>query len=256
MNSLPASDTKWLIQADRIRPQTDVQERPLAPLSCQIAVTGITCLLGEQSDVMDRYLRALAGLLPLEAGELQLLGQPIGQISAPQWPGLRMRLGYMLRGMPLLSVLNGLENVILPALYHGIQTRQQATEQAKKLLQQLACDADLQQLPAYLSPLERCQLAIARTVILSPEVLLMDEPYHSLQRHEFTVIDHFLAHWGQQHALIVATENLHFVKLHANDILYIGAESILCFDSWQSLCQSEHREVQDYLQCYHQHFDI
>lgn len=256
MSQPPVSDTTWLIEAEAIQPQSVDHKQALAPLSCRIASTGITCLLGEQSDIVDCYLRALAGLQPIMGGELQLLGQPVRQITAQQWPGLRIRLGYILRGMPLLSVLNGLENVILPALYHGLKTRQQATEQATQLLQQLACDAELQQLPAHLSPLQRYQLAIARTIILSPDVLLIDEPYHALQRYEFAAIDHFLAHWGQQHALIVATENLHFVKHHANNILYIGNNNVLCFASWQSLCQSNNSEVQDYLQRYHQHFDI
>ena len=229
---------------------------PLPPLDCEIPATGITCMIGQDSRKLDAYLRGLCGAEVSAQGELQLFDELAETIPSEQWPMLRMRLAYLSRTAPLLSVLSAMENVILPALYHQRYDRDAAEQIAVDLLADLQCECDLSLLPAFLTPLQRTQLAIARMAILDPDALFLDEPYHELELSERTLIDHFLEQWGQQHALIIGTRSLRFVRAYADRIIFAGNNSLYHFASWQDLCQSDHGEVQNYLQQYHHNYDL
>jgi energy-coupling factor transporter ATP-binding protein EcfA2 len=94
------------------------------------------------------------------------------------------------------------------------------------------------------------QLAIARTVILDPVVLFLEEPYHELDVRDHERINEFLLDWAQQRTLVMSTRNLHFVRNHATRIVFPGSHSIYYFDSWHQLTESNAEEVEEYLHHY------
>jgi polar amino acid transport system ATP-binding protein len=238
------------IKAVNLEPWYLDEGQHLPPLSIEIPNQGTTCLVGNNSTILAEYLRALGGVDDFRAGQLYLFGEPFAGISQEHWQQLRLKLGFVDRTAPILSVLNGLENVILPTLYHKRMSRAEAETAAKGLLIELDCQADLSLLPAYLTPLERTQLAIARSVILEPPVMLLEEPYHELDSNENDRISTFLAEWSQKHSLVISTRNLNFVKNQANRIIFADQEKILYFDSWQEFVQSDETLVSKYLQQY------
>ncbi|MGM0593474.1 MAG: ATP-binding cassette domain-containing protein [Pseudomonadota bacterium] len=242
----------WIL-ADRLVPWF---ESPLPPLTLRLEAPGTTCLIGAHSEHLTAYLRTLGGIDPPLSGSLQLFGEPLEGMGQRQWQQLRPRLGFVTRTAPLLSVLNGLDNITLPALYHRHLTRPQARRRAEELLQELAFEADTNSLPAYLSPLQRTQLAIARAAILSPPVLFLEEPFHGLDASEYGGIEPFLRRWSEQQALVVSTRNLRFVKRQGQQILFAAAEKILYFDNWAALTASTNRDVQKLLRNYRDNHHI
>ena len=219
-------------------------------LSHEFAANGITCLLGPQPKLLGRYLRMLGGVEAPGCGELDICGKPVQTLSAYDWLALRRQIGFVSHQAPLLSVLNGLENVVLPALYHKTMARRDAECATQFLLAALGCEADLTLLPAYLTPLQRTQLAIARAAILEPSLLLLEEPFHTLELHEHESISSFLEFWGKEHGLLLSTCQLRFVKERAAKIIFAAEAEILYFDSWQSFIDSDATAVSDYLQRY------
>jgi ABC-type polar amino acid transport system ATPase subunit len=238
------------IKAVNIEPWDRDESRRLPSLTTEIPNQGITCLVGNHSSILAEYLRALGGVDDLRDGQLYLFGEPFKGITQEQWQHLRLKIGFVARTAPLLSVLNGLENVILPPLYHKRMSREEAEAVAKVLLTDLDCQADLSLLPAYLTPLERTQLAIARSAILEPPVMLLEEPYHELDCNECGSITRFLSEWSGKHSLVISTRNLNFVKSQAARIIFADREKILYFDSWQEFVQSDENLVGEYLQQY------
>lgn len=238
------------IRAIAIEPWVDEPAAALPPLDLELASTGITCLIGDDNQRLERYLRALGGVDDLSGGQLYLFDHPFRGMSLQQWRQLRLKLGFVTRTAPLLSVLNGLQNVILPVLYHKMMSRDEAQSVARRYLEMLRCDADLTLLPAYMSPLERTQLAIARAALLDPAVLLLEEPYHELEIDEHEQINAFLVEWAKAHALVISTQNLRFVKRHADRIVFAGEDKVLYFESWNSFMESTDKRVRSYLEHY------
>lgn len=209
-------------------------------------------LIGPDSPRLNRYLRTLAGIRVPQAGELELFGLPLESLDKRSWREQRQQIGFVARNAPILSVLRGLDNVMLPALYHKRMSRHEAQQRAEQLIAEIGCHGDINKLPAYLSQQQRLQLAIARAIMLNPPVLFMEEPFIDLSLAEQQPIYHYLLNWSATHTLTVATHNLQLVRESATQILYIGNERIYNFDSWQAFAESEKQEIREYLRLYRQ----
>jgi len=253
---MATDETSSLIEATALEPWHEQEALRLPPLDYRIGDRGTICIIGNQSEVLSAYLRVLGGVDSPRSGELCLFGRPLSEFDRVAWRDLRQRIGFVTRRAPLLSVLNGLENVLLPALYHKRFNRKEAEQRAHALTVQLHCHANLKALPAYLSPLERTQLAIARAAILEPPVMFLEEPFHELDIGDHEEINEFLRAWALHHSLVMSTRNLHFVRHNASKIIFAGHRGIHYFDSWQAMTESMAEEPRAYLRHYQQIYEL
>ncbi len=243
-------------QSAIIDAQALVPENEQHPVSLQITAHDTLCLIGPNSAQLCRYLRALAGVEPPHSGELSLFGRALESMDKKSWREQRQHIGYVAINAPLLSVLRGLDNVMLPALYHKRLSRVEARNKALELIGKIECTGDINQLPAYLTQLQRLQLAIARATILDPAILFVEEPFASLSLAEQQPIYHYFINNRQHQAQVIATHNLKLVRAGATQIVFIGDEQIQHFDNWQQLMGSGDHEVVNYLTLFRQQYSL
>lgn len=211
------------------------------PINLALEHGDICCFIGPDRRILDEYLRTLAGIHPIHQGELELFHHPIEKIPEQDWQELRIKLAYISREAPLLSVLSGINNTVFPTLYHGRMQRDEAIERAQEILTALGFDGPTEVLPAFLEPVHRIQLAIARAVMLDPEVLLMDDPWHALDPHEYSQLNNFFSEWVKTGAIVMATSNLSFVRKFATKIFFVGTQTTLEFPDWNALCNGSYQ---------------
>jgi len=88
-------------------------------------------------------------------------------------------IGFVFQFNNLLPEFNALENTMMPALIGGIP-KKQAAEKACKLLKEVGLEHRIRHKPGELSGGEQQRTAIARSLIMEPEILLVDEPTGNL----------------------------------------------------------------------------
>jgi len=209
----------------------------------------IVCLVGPGGGGKSMWLRILAGVNPPAAGRLRLLGADIPNRDTPAWRQLRCQAAFISEGAPLLSVVDALNNVMLPALYHRLGTPDSIRTRAKETLEFLGYSGSLEALPAHLSQHERLLLAIGRCLMLSPQLLFLDEPFHmtddACRRREAEIYQRLARERGM--TVFVATHNLGFVKRYASDIVFVHTQGVWKFDSWQAFAQAPLAEARAFL---------
>ena len=137
-------------------------------------------LIGESGSGKSTLLAILAGLDDGSSGEVNLVGQPLHALDEEARAALRARhIGFVFQSFMLIPTLNALENVELPGLLRGDNTRE-SRDHARALLEQLGLGKRLDHLPAQLSGGEQQRVGIARAVVNKPAVLLADEPTGNL----------------------------------------------------------------------------
>ncbi len=208
---------------------------------------GACVLIGPDRSLCRDYLRMLGGVEPPAEGRLQLLGHDMRDLPIEQWRELRTEVGFVTHGAPLLSVLNALDNVMLPLLYHQRIHREQARVQALALLRELGFEDEGSRLPAYYSELQRLQLAIARSLVLEPRLLMLESLPIDPECPEREPMLAFLRQWKADAGLLLVTGNLYFTKHLADAILFVDGDSITAFDSWQRFIDSDVEAVRGYL---------
>jgi NitT/TauT family transport system ATP-binding protein len=169
--------------ADRIAKAYSDGETPIpviAELSLTLEAGKIVSIVGPSGCGKTTMLNVLSGLLPPSGGEIRWYGQPL--------EGMPDRVGYMLQKDLLFPWRTAAANVMLGLELKGT-SKGEARERAHALLSQLGLDGFETHFPSTLSGGMRQRVALARTLVNEPEVLLLDEPFASLDFQTKLVIE-------------------------------------------------------------------
>lgn len=121
-------------------------------------------------------IKHLIGLLRIDSGEIWFDGQRVDQLPERQLAPLRKRIGMVFQSSTLFDSMTLAENVALPLRKHAKLSQKAALADARERLAQVYMAEYADRYPAELSDGMRKRAAIARTLALSPEVVLFDEP--------------------------------------------------------------------------------
>ena len=121
-------------------------------------------------------IKHLIGLLRVDGGEIWFDGKRVDQIPERQLEPMRKRVGMVFQASTLFDSMTLVENVALPLRKHQSMSHKTALAEARKRLAQVYMDEYADRYPAELSDGMRKRAAIARTLALSPDVVLFDEP--------------------------------------------------------------------------------
>jgi len=145
--------------------------RALEHVSFDVYPEQFVCVLGPSGSGKTTLLRALAGLLPPTSGEIIFKGQ---KLAGPP-PGI----GFVFQKPSLMPWRTVIQNITLPLEIQNVplDVRQ---EKALDLVELVGLQGFSDSLPRDLSGGMAQRVAIARALVHDPDVLLMDEPFGSL----------------------------------------------------------------------------
>ena len=137
-------------------------------------------LYGPSGSGKTSLLNLLAGVSLPQEGELELLGQPLPELTARQRDKFRARhLGIIFQQFNLIPYLSLYDNVRLAAHFAGLRTG--LKESISGLLTALGLEVELWHRPAsQLSVGQQQRVAVARALVTQPAILLADEPSSAL----------------------------------------------------------------------------
>lgn len=142
-------------------------------IDLHIAPGAFHFLTGPSGAGKSTLLKLCYGELRPKAGEIALFGQPLRGMSRDALADTRRRIGVIHQDCQFLDHLSLVENVALPFTATG---RPVPENDLRELLAWVGLAAQADSLPPTLSGGERQRAALARAVIMSPEVVLADEP--------------------------------------------------------------------------------
>jgi NitT/TauT family transport system ATP-binding protein len=145
----------------------------LADVSFRVAPGELVCIVGPSGCGKTTLLRCLAGLLPPTSGEVVLHGEPV------RAPPRRMAFVFQDYSSSLLPWLRVEGNVTFPLRHTGVDAHRRA-ELAAQALRVVGLADFAHHYPWQLSGGMQQRVALARALAYEPEILLMDEPFASL----------------------------------------------------------------------------
>jgi putative ABC transport system ATP-binding protein len=137
-------------------------------------------IVGPSGSGKSTLLNVLGCLDRPDAGKYWLDGREVGTLSDEELTAVRRDLiGFVFQSFHLVPRLSAAENVELPMIFAGLP-RPERRERVVKALTQVGLADRLDHRPDQLSGGERQRVAIARSIIMGPRVLLADEPTGNL----------------------------------------------------------------------------
>ncbi len=137
-------------------------------------------VVGPSGSGKSTLLFTVGGMQQPSEGSVFLGGTDIYRLSPAKRAKLRRtRIGFVFQTFNLIPYLDCLDNVVVPAVLDGVP-RRTAIDRAHDLLERLGLALRLKHRPSELSVGERQRVALCRSLINEPEVLLADEPTGNL----------------------------------------------------------------------------
>jgi NitT/TauT family transport system ATP-binding protein len=139
--------------------------------SLRVAPGEFVSVVGPTGCGKSTLLNVAVGLLQPSAGGTRVFGAPLD--------GLNRKAGYLFQTEALMPWRTALANVIAGLEFRGIE-KEQAKRQGEAWLQRVGLSGFGGRYPHQLSGGMRKRVALAQTLILDPEIILMDEPFSAL----------------------------------------------------------------------------
>jgi len=143
----------------------------------------MVALVGRSGSGKSTLLSIIAGLDRRYTGSVEIFGQDLAKLDDRRLARLRsVEVGLVFQSFQLLDHLNTLENVLLPAYLSDGGMTTALRLRAEEQLARVGMGGFGQRRPSELSGGQRQRVAIARALLLSPQLLLGDEPTGNLDR--------------------------------------------------------------------------
>jgi phospholipid/cholesterol/gamma-HCH transport system ATP-binding protein len=201
------------------------EEPVLRDLTFEIPKGRITAVVGVSGSGKSTLLKTLAGLLPPLAGGFAFDGRAVDYRSEASLRFLYGKIGVLYQGGALLNGLSLFENVALPIrMQYPRMPQDMVRSMALASLAQVELAESADKFPSELSGGMAKRGALARALVLDPDVVFCDEPSSGLDPITSSLLDDLLLRLKAtfRMTLVVVTHELRSIERVADRVLLIG----------------------------------
>ena len=199
----------------------------LKGIDCHIDKGECVCVIGPSGSGKSTFLRCLNLLETPTKGDIVIDDMHLTEKDFDV-DAMRKRVGMVFQHFNLFPHLTILENVTLAPIRHKMMTEEQAKEKAMELLNRVGVGDKADNYPAQLSGGQKQRVAIARSLALSPEVMLFDEPTSALDPEMVGEVLEVMKQLAQEGmTMVVETHEMGFAREVANRVFFMDGGGIL-----------------------------
>lgn len=232
-----------IIQCSQLVPQELPFDYHGNALDMNLDAGEVISIIGPDYSGKGNWLRTICGLEEQQSGTIRINGLDTLDLSASDWTRTRRTVAYLHEDTALLSAANGLMNVLAPAIYHKLDrdsNKQLLVERALELLEELDPDINLDDLPAYLTKNHQYKIAVARALLLEPDVLALNNPFAHFNRESKHRFQAFLDKQLKRGlSLLLVTYDIPYTLAISDKIIFANRENLIFFASSQAVLNSD-----------------
>lgn len=185
-------------------------------------------IIGPSGSGKSTFLRCLNRLEQPTSGQILFEGQDLTAMSDKQLYVVREKMGMVFQHFHLFPHLTIQKNITLAPVKLKLMTQVEADEKASMLLKKVGLSDKAKQYPGQLSGGQKQRIAIARALVMNPDVMLFDEPTSALDPEmvgEVLALMRELAEDGM--TMVVVTHEMGFAREVASRVMFMDGGKIM-----------------------------
>ena len=192
----------------------------------------VVVLIGRSGSGKSTLVRCVAGLTPIDGGQIALFGTVAAQFGTklPATPvrAARRRIGMVFQDFNLFPHLDARRNVSLALQKVQGLARAEASARAEAALTKVGLGSFATRFPFQLSGGQQQRVAIARALALTPDIMLFDEPTSALDpelKREVLAVMRALAEEGM--TMVIVTHEMNFARGVADRVVFMDGGAVV-----------------------------
>jgi phospholipid/cholesterol/gamma-HCH transport system ATP-binding protein len=206
-------------------------------------------MMGGSGSGKTTLLRGATGQLLARTGSIRAFGKDLSKVSASELQGLRQRMGVLFQQGALFTDLNVFENVAFPLREHTALAESDITSRVLDKLEAVGLRAAAHLRVSEISGGMSRRVALARAVVLEPELILYDEPFAGLDPISMGITARLIRSLSDrlQCASVLITHDVKESFAIADQVYLVGQGRMLAAGPPATLSASEEPYVKQFL---------
>ena len=206
-------------------------------------------ILGKSGQGKSVTIKCIVGMITPDEGELTVLGKNIHEISKDDLKELRTRIGFLFQSGALYDSMTVRENLEFPLTrVLKIKDKTELDTLCEEVLESVGLADAIDKVPSELSGGMRKRMALARTLIVKPEIILYDEPTTGLDTITSKEISHLILDMQKKYQTtsIIITHDIPCAQITADRILIIDNGEFIAEGTYDELSNSDDEFIKSF----------
>lgn len=208
-------------------------------------------VLGKSGSGKSVLIKCIIGLLKPDSGTITVLGEDITRLSNEQLDHIRVKVGFLFQSNALYDSMTVRENLEFPLRRHSVKLSPSETnDKVMEALNNVGLAYTVDMMPAELSGGMRKRIALARTLILKPEIILYDEPTTGLDPITGKEISSLMAEIGEKYntSSVIISHDLNCIRATADRIVMLIDGTCYAEGNYEDLKQNNDPKVKQFFE--------
>ena len=209
----------------------------------------ITAFMGPSGTGKTTLLRLITGQAEAERGSVKVFGEEVSKLSTRELFALRRRMGMLFQNGALLTDLDVYENVAFPLRAHADLPESLVRQLVLTKLHAVGLRGAARLMPAELSGGMARRVALARAIVMDPDILIYDEPFVGLDPISMGVICRLIKDMNEALGItsIVVSHDVQELASIAHDSFLLSGGKVVASGTPEELSRSELPEVRQFM---------
>jgi phospholipid/cholesterol/gamma-HCH transport system ATP-binding protein len=210
-------------------------------------------VLGKSGSGKSVLIKCIIGLMVQDSGSIKVFGKEISELDQDALDKMRVKVGFLFQSNALYDSMTVRENLEFPLRRHWMKAQQNPKEVEDLILETLenvGLAHTINMMPVELSGGMRKRIALARTLILRPDIILYDEPTTGLDpvtAREISDLIVEIQHKYNASAMIIS-HDMNCINITSNRVVMLVEGKCYAVGKFDELKKSTDRKVHEFFE--------
>ncbi len=208
-------------------------------------------VLGKSGSGKSVLLKCIVGLVSPESGIVKVLGKDVLGLAQFEMDKIRMKIGFLFQSNALYDSMTVRENLEFPLRRHGLKyNKKEVDDMVFESLSNVSLPETAGKMPAELSGGMKKRIALARTLMMKPDIILYDEPTTGLDPITSREISNLILSVQEKYhsSAIIITHDINCVKIVADRIIMLIDGYAYAEGSYSELANSDDPKIKSFFE--------
>lgn len=207
-------------------------------------------ILGKSGSGKSVLIKCIIKLMEPDSGDIRVLNQNINELDQDEMDLLRKDIGFLFQSNALYDSMTVRENLEFPLRRHWTKEERdsKAEDAVMEALEDVGLSHTVNMLPAELSGGMRKRIALARTLILKPKVILYDEPTTGLDPITAREISELMISIQEKYkaSSVIISHDMNCIRITSNRVITLIEGRDYVADTYENLMKSTDPKVSEF----------